>query len=181
MAVVATGLAQSFTISGRVTDATTGEYILGANVVNVKEGKGMGTNAYGFFSMTLPAGSATLSCSFIGYETATKTFAGNQDEDWNVALAPQAIAVDAAEVVGTAGQNTQSTDLGKAEVATRVRTTFQVPRRSSNGNPALCKATTVTSCPAPAKLSEILSTRLSRVKSLRTTLAILMIRGASRR
>ena len=117
MAVVATGLAQSFTVSGRVTDATTGEYILGANVVNVKEGKGMATNAYGFFSMTLPAGSATLSCSFIGYETATKTFAGNQDEDWNVALAPQAIAVDAAEVVGTAGQNTQSTDLGKAEVA----------------------------------------------------------------
>ena len=108
---------QTFTISGRVTDQSTGEYILGANVVNTSIGKGIATNAYGFFSMTLPQGSTTLTCSFIGYEPVSKTFEGTRDEEWNVALTVQAVEMDAAEVVGTAGQNTQSTNLGKAEVA----------------------------------------------------------------
>ena len=41
------------TISGTVTDATTGEQILGASVVPVKDGRGTSTNIYGFFSLTL--------------------------------------------------------------------------------------------------------------------------------
>ena len=36
---------------------------------------------------------------------------------WDVQLDAQSVEVDAVEVVGTAGQNTQSTDLGKAEVS----------------------------------------------------------------
>lgn len=45
---------QTFTVSGRVTDAATGEYVLGANVLDVKKGKGVSTNIYGFYSITLP-------------------------------------------------------------------------------------------------------------------------------
>jgi hypothetical protein len=60
----------------------------------------------------------------------------------------------------------------------RVRMTLKPPPSSSIGNPSPLKATTVTSWPASAKLREIFSTRVSRVKSLRTTLAILIFRGA---
>ena len=40
-------------VSGRVTDAA-GKYVLGANVLDVEEGKGVSTNIYGFYSITLP-------------------------------------------------------------------------------------------------------------------------------
>ncbi|MDP7435809.1 MAG: hypothetical protein QF427_06235, partial [Flavobacteriales bacterium] len=43
---------QTFTISGRVTDANTGEYILGANILDAERGKGVSTNVYGFYSLT---------------------------------------------------------------------------------------------------------------------------------
>ena len=45
----------NITVSGRVTDAATGEYVLGANVLDVEEGKGVSTNNYGFYSITLPS------------------------------------------------------------------------------------------------------------------------------
>ena len=108
---------QTFTVSGRISDATTGEYILGANVTDVQQGKGVSTNLYGFFSLTLPSRPTELRCSFIGFAPVSKTFAGSSNAEWNVELQPQSVAVDAAEVVGTSGQNTESTDLGKAEVA----------------------------------------------------------------
>jgi len=111
-----TAVAQTFTVSGRVTDAGTGEYILGANVVDLAQGRGVSTNLYGFFSITLPAGVTELQCRFVGYDATVKRFDGNTDATWNVALATRSVDVGEVEVVGTAGQNTQSTDLGKAEV-----------------------------------------------------------------
>ena len=115
--IALSGLAQSFTVSGRVTDAATGEYILGANVLEVSQGKGASTNIYGFFSLTLPSRPTELKCTFIGYAPVAKSFDGTSDAEWNVELAPQSVEVDAVEVVGTAGQNTESTNLGKAEVS----------------------------------------------------------------
>ena len=108
---------QSFTVSGRVTDAATGEYVLGANVFDVAEGKGVSTNIYGFYSITLPQRPTTLNCTFIGYAPSSQKFDGTSDVQWNVELDVEAVEVDAVEVIGTAGDNTQSTDLGKAEVS----------------------------------------------------------------
>ena len=59
--------AGTFTVRGRVTDASTGEYVLGANVIVDGQSQGASTNIYGFYSLTLPKGPATLTCSFIGY------------------------------------------------------------------------------------------------------------------
>ena len=74
--VGSSGEAQTFTVSGRVTDAVTGEYILGANVLNVAQGKGASTNMYGFFSMTFPSQPTELRCTFIGYAPESKSFDG---------------------------------------------------------------------------------------------------------
>ncbi|MEC7950856.1 MAG: TonB-dependent receptor, partial [Bacteroidota bacterium] len=108
---------QTFTISGRVTDANTGEYILGANILDAERGNGVSTNVYGFYSLTLPSRPTELQCTFIGYAPATRKLIGSKNVEWNVSLSPQSVEVDAAEVVGTTGQNTESTSLGKAEVA----------------------------------------------------------------
>lgn len=62
-------IAQSkFTINGTITDEVTGESIIGARI-SVKELTGVGTvsNAYGFYSLTLPQGDYSLIVKFIGY------------------------------------------------------------------------------------------------------------------
>ena len=63
---------QSFTISGTVKDAGTGETLIGASVVltNAKAAKSL-TNAYGFYSINVPEGTYKMSVSFVGYVTDT--------------------------------------------------------------------------------------------------------------
>jgi len=60
-------LAQN-TLTGTVTDYSTGETLVGANV-NLGEGKGTVTGLDGTFSISLPAGKYTIHVSFVGYET----------------------------------------------------------------------------------------------------------------
>lgn len=59
---------QKFVVSGYVKDAKTGEDLIGASVT-VKEIPGIGaaSNAYGFYSITLPAGQYQIISRFLGY------------------------------------------------------------------------------------------------------------------
>ena len=68
----------------------------------------MSTNVYGFYSLTLPSRPTELQCTFIGYAPATRKLIGSKNVEWNVSLSPQSVEVDAAEVVGTTGQNTEA-------------------------------------------------------------------------
>ena len=58
-----------YTISGYVKDIKTGEQLIGATLV-IKEipATGANTNAYGFYSITLPEGKYTLTTQFTGYQ-----------------------------------------------------------------------------------------------------------------
>ena len=59
-----------YTVSGHVKDAATGEVLIGVAVYpsgNIRAGKA--TNAYGFYSLELPAGTYTIVCEAIGYRT----------------------------------------------------------------------------------------------------------------
>jgi hypothetical protein len=47
-------------LSGYLTDAASGEALIGANVVAEGTGLGDSTNAYGFYSLALPAGEYTV-------------------------------------------------------------------------------------------------------------------------
>ena len=56
-----------YTISGYIEDARSGEKLIGANVFDAERQVGTTTNMYGFFSLTLPVDSISLSISYIGY------------------------------------------------------------------------------------------------------------------
>ena len=86
-------------------------------MVDLVGGQGVSSLTDGTYSLKLPSGDRTLVCSFIGFEPARLTFKGTENVQWNIELNPEAIAVGTALVVGSAGQNTESTDLGRAEVA----------------------------------------------------------------
>lgn len=81
---------QKFTISGYIKDANTGENLIGATIT-IKElpGKGAGTNAYGFYSLTLPAGLYQVTAQFIGYATKAEQINLNQSVRKNFALTEQ--------------------------------------------------------------------------------------------
>ncbi len=111
--VIATNAQQKFTISGTVTDASTGESILAANVAIKELGKGVATNLYGFYSISLPTGNYTLLYTFIGYETVERFIELNTDKSINVELKSLVIATDVVEIVGEKSANTESTDMGR--------------------------------------------------------------------
>ena len=59
---------ESYTISGYIQDADSGEKLLSANVYNSITYDGTVTNTFGFYSITLPPGDHELNISYIGYE-----------------------------------------------------------------------------------------------------------------
>lgn len=58
-----------YTISGIITDAQTGESLIGVSVRTSAQTNGVTTNDYGFYSLTLPEGQYTLQFSYVGYKT----------------------------------------------------------------------------------------------------------------
>ena len=85
-------------VSGTVTDASTGETLLGASVLVPGTTVGATTNLDGVYTVTPPAGADSLRFSFIGYETQTVAIAGRTTID--VALAPGAQALGELVVIG---------------------------------------------------------------------------------
>lgn len=105
---------KSYTVSGYVKDAATGESLLGAIVYILDSAKGTQTNQYGFYSITLPAGNYTLVSSLLSYTKQQFSLQLDRDIRQNIALAP--LAVETEEVTITAekeDKNVQSTDMGK--------------------------------------------------------------------
>ena len=63
----------SYTLSGHLKDRATGESLIGAAVFVRELSAGTVANAYGFYSLTLPAGTYHLTYSFIGYHDRQQT------------------------------------------------------------------------------------------------------------
>jgi hypothetical protein len=64
------GMAQEkFTISGTISDATNNETLIGVNIYVPELKIGTSTNAYGFYSLTLPEGTYVFEFSYVGYQT----------------------------------------------------------------------------------------------------------------
>ncbi|MEO1263088.1 MAG: TonB-dependent receptor plug domain-containing protein [Bacteroidota bacterium] len=65
---------KTFTISGYIEDAASGEKLIAANVFDLNSLEGAVSNTYGFFSLTLPADSVKLTASYIGFQTLAANF-----------------------------------------------------------------------------------------------------------
>jgi len=85
------------TISGYITDSKNGEHLAGVTVIDVKNKTGTSANAYGFYSITIPAGDYELHYSYIGYQTILKN--GRTDNNLTLAIAMTAAEINLGEVV----------------------------------------------------------------------------------
>jgi outer membrane cobalamin receptor len=93
---------QKFTISGNLKDAQNGEDLIGATVGVQGAATGTASNAYGFYSLTLPAGTYTLVYSYIGYAPQTRPVRLDRNMTLNMELAPGQATLQ--EVVVTSRQ-----------------------------------------------------------------------------
>jgi len=85
---------QRFTLSGTVTDSLSGETLIGASVlVSGAQNTGVSANEYGYYSITLPAGTYAVQCSFIGYRMRSTTveLTANVKLDHALALSSQVL------------------------------------------------------------------------------------------
>ena len=78
--------AQEYSLSGYIKDGNNGETLIGATAYVPSLAKGITSNEYGFYSLTLPAGSYTVEYSYLGFETMTKTVNLNQNVKLDVEL-----------------------------------------------------------------------------------------------
>ena len=108
----------NYTVSGQLTDASSGEDLPFANVV-VKDSNGLGTtsNVYGFHSITLPEGNYTLVFQFIGFEPTEKQVALTENVKINLELSSNVEQLGPA-VVEAEGEdeNISNTEVGVTEI-----------------------------------------------------------------
>ncbi|RRN77056.1 hypothetical protein EIM50_21540, partial [Pseudoxanthomonas sp. SGD-10] len=78
---------QTYTVSGIVSDAETGETLVGASVRIIGDRQsGTTTNPYGFYSITLPSGSYEIIVSYIGYKAFSEKLNIAADQKLNIKL-----------------------------------------------------------------------------------------------
>ncbi|HZV68391.1 MAG TPA: TonB-dependent receptor [Saprospiraceae bacterium] len=109
------------TLSGYIKDEESGETLIGANIhLESDPSNGTVTNTYGFYSITLPAGSYRFVYSYMGYQSVVKDISLETNTTMNVSMAP---GIEMKEVVVSAkedeeDENVQSTSMGRVNLPT---------------------------------------------------------------
>ncbi len=85
---------QKYTLSGNITDAKTGEDLIGVSVFIVEIAKGTASNSYGFYSLSLPEGKYAIRYSCIGYEKVEHLIQLNKNQVINIEISPSVKALD---------------------------------------------------------------------------------------
>ncbi len=105
---------EKYTISGVIKDKSSLETVIGANVLITSISKGVVSNEYGYYSLTLPKGNYQLIISFLGYKTINKNIDLNSNQKIDFLLEEDATNLD--EVV--IKENSSVTNLRSPEIGT---------------------------------------------------------------
>ena len=89
---------RKYTLSGTITDSASGEKLLGVNVIVKGTQMGATTNAYGFYSLTLPQGDYTLQVAYLGFKTIEETLHLKGNLRRNYKLLEEDIALEGIEI-----------------------------------------------------------------------------------
>ncbi|MCX6294136.1 MAG: TonB-dependent receptor, partial [Sphingobacteriales bacterium] len=105
---------RKLTINGYIKDAFSGETLIGATLSVKGISKGVPSNSFGYYSLTLNDGYYEITCSFIGYQSEKISIQLNSDTSLNISLKPTTALSQ--EVVITASKkdnNVKSAQMGK--------------------------------------------------------------------
>ncbi len=118
-----------FTVSGTVKEKSSGETLIGVNVVVAeKPNVGVTTNEYGFYSISLPQGNYTLRFSYIGYEQELVPVTLNSNIKVNMNLSEgislQEVVVSAKKADDNLTNAAMGTEVLNMKIATKVPVLF---------------------------------------------------------
>jgi outer membrane cobalamin receptor len=115
------GIAGMVTLSGYLKDKANGEGLIGATIYIPQLKIGAITNSYGFYSISIPQGSYSISYSFIGYQSQSPLINLNESQQLNVMLEEDSKQID--EVVVTAekkNRNVENLQMSMEKVQVRM-------------------------------------------------------------
>lgn len=112
------------TVSGLITDASSGETLIGAGAVSGTAGAV--TNSFGFYSLSVPAGRTEIKYSHIGYETRILSFTAVRDTVLHITLRP-----------GTALEEAVVTARKESGIASTKMSAIELPVHAIKSAPAL--------------------------------------------
>ncbi|MDB9990001.1 TonB-dependent receptor [Flavobacteriales bacterium] len=111
-------VSQNHTLSGYVKDAKTGEALIGVSIFVEKESKGVSTNVYGYYSISLDAGQYGVKYSYVGYSSIVKTLQFSDPIRLNIELSETEDLLDEVVVYAKeSDENTKGTQMGKIELS----------------------------------------------------------------
>ncbi|UCF64104.1 MAG: TonB-dependent receptor, partial [bacterium] len=116
-------------ISGFVTDSTSGEGLIGANVYLEDNGIGISSNLQGYYVLhPVPAGEYVLKVSYIGYKTVSMDIDISPDERkfLNISMLPETLAGE--EVIVIAEEIARDREVNLSQVDLTVQTIRQAPQ-----------------------------------------------------
>lgn len=127
--VISTSLySKGFTISGNIKDKENGEALIGATIYVSELKTGTVTNAYGFYSITIPEGTYKITFSFIGYQPIEKEIILYKNISFSLELEEKEQVLKEVTITGQkANDNVANTETG----------TFKVPMEQVKKIPAL--------------------------------------------
>lgn len=106
-----------YTLSGFVRDLSTGEDLIGASIYAQELGSGAATNIYGFYSLSMPEGTYTLTISYLGYDPKIDTIELNGDLKRNFDLSSGSIVKQEVVITAKKGDdNVKSNEMSKIEI-----------------------------------------------------------------
>jgi TonB dependent receptor-like, beta-barrel/CarboxypepD_reg-like domain/TonB-dependent Receptor Plug Domain len=107
-----------FTISGYVKDSLSGETLIGSTVSILGESKGITSNQFGFYSITLPAGTYDFVCTYVGYLPKIETVSLNANVEYNFEVVPKVTTEQAVVVFSKKRDaNVKAAQMGKIDLS----------------------------------------------------------------
>ena len=114
-------------INGKVTDAETGEAIIGATIYDSRTHQGVTTDADGYFRIDVATFPSELRISYVGYEQQTIRLKGDDDDNLVVSLKEEGRKLDEIVVVGYGTQKRTQLTGSVTKVKADIFETSQAP------------------------------------------------------
>lgn len=105
------------TLSGYLRDAASSETLIGATIYFKENQQAVQTNAYGFYSISVPAGQYTVIFSYVGYGTKTESIALNESRSYDVALENQTVMKEVEITSTRKDENVKGTAMGTVSLS----------------------------------------------------------------
>ncbi len=107
-----------YTLSGYVKDSISGETLIGSTISVAGLSKGITSNSYGFFSISLNAGTYTFICSNVGYISQVKKIDLSGDVQFNFEMPPK-ITTEQAVIISSKKRdaNVKNAQMGKLDLS----------------------------------------------------------------